>query len=72
MLLAILASRPTPAAPISRRRPFWSPLALSQDPLFEHSVILMVPSTEPPLLAGLIINSPAKRQVRDMFPQARG
>ena len=42
-----------------------------QDPLFEHSVILMVPSTEPPLLAGLIINTPAKQQVRDMFPEVR-
>jgi putative transcriptional regulator len=40
-----------------------------QDPLFQHSVILMVPSTEPPLLAGLIINSPAKERVRDLFPQ---
>ena len=34
-----------------------------QDPLFVHSVILMVPSTEPPLLAGLIINVPAKQRV---------
>src|SRR3984957_4845109 len=42
-----------------------------QDPLFQHSVILMVPSTEPPLLAGLIINSPAKERVRDLFPQVR-
>src|ERR1700731_1278773 len=42
-----------------------------QDPLFQHSVILMVPSTEPPLLAGLIINSPAKERVRDLFPQIR-
>ena len=42
-----------------------------QDPLFQHSVILMVPSTEPPLLAGLIINSPAKQRVRDLFPQVR-
>src|SRR5579862_45851 len=42
-----------------------------QDPLFVHSVILMVPSTEPPLLAGLIINTPAKQQVRDLFPQVR-
>ena len=39
------------------------------DPLFVHSVILMVPSTEPPLLAGLIINTPAKKLVRDMFPE---
>jgi putative AlgH/UPF0301 family transcriptional regulator len=43
-----------------------------QDPLFVHSVILMVPSTEPPLLAGLIINTPAKKRVQDMFPQVRG
>jgi putative transcriptional regulator len=42
-----------------------------QDPLFLHSVILMVPSTEPPLLAGLIINNPAKQRVRDLFPQGR-
>ena len=42
-----------------------------QDPLFQHSVVLMVPSTEPPLLAGVILNSPAKMRVRDMFPQAR-
>jgi putative transcriptional regulator len=43
-----------------------------QDPLFEHAVVLMVPSTEPPLLAGLIINTPAKKRVRDMFPQVGG
>jgi putative transcriptional regulator len=43
-----------------------------QDPLFVHSVILMVPSIEPPLLAGLIINTPAKKRVQDMFPQVRG
>jgi putative transcriptional regulator len=42
-----------------------------QDPLFQHAVILMVPSTEPPLLAGLIINNPAKVRVRDLFPQVR-
>jgi putative transcriptional regulator len=42
-----------------------------QDPRFQHAVILMIPSTEPPLLAGVIINSPAKLRVRDMFPQAR-
>ncbi len=42
-----------------------------QDPAFQHSVILMVPSTEPPLLAGLIINNPAKQRVRDLFPQGR-
>jgi putative transcriptional regulator len=42
-----------------------------QDPLFQHAVVLMIPSTEPPLLAGLIINLPVKVPVRAMFPQAR-
>src|SRR5208282_1023540 len=42
-----------------------------QDPFFQHAVILMVPTTEPPLLAGVIINNPAKQRVRDIFPQAR-
>lgn len=42
-----------------------------QDPLFQHAVVLMVPSTEPPLLAGVIINNPAKQKVQDVFPQAR-
>ncbi|MGH7925645.1 MAG: YqgE/AlgH family protein [Candidatus Binatus sp.] len=42
-----------------------------QDPFFLHSVVLMVPSTEPPLLAGVIINNPAKQRVQALFPQAR-
>ncbi len=42
-----------------------------RDPPFQHAVILMIPSTEPPLLAGVIINSPAEMRVRDMFTQAR-
>ena len=41
-----------------------------RDAPFQHAVILMIPSTEPPLLAGVIINSPDKVRVRDMFPQA--
>jgi putative transcriptional regulator len=42
-----------------------------QDPLFQRSVVLMIPSTEPPLLAGLIINTPVNVPVRAMFPHAR-
>jgi putative transcriptional regulator len=42
-----------------------------QDPFFQHSVVLMIPSTEPPLLAGVIINHPTKQLVHDLFPQAR-
>jgi putative transcriptional regulator len=42
-----------------------------QDPFFVHAVVLMVPSTQPPLLAGVIINNPARQLVREVFPQAR-
>ena len=42
-----------------------------QDPLFQRAVVLMIPSAEAPLFAGLIINSPAKVPVRAMFPKAR-
>jgi putative transcriptional regulator len=42
-----------------------------REPPFQHAVILMIPSAEPPLLAGVIINSPDKVRVRDIFPQAR-
>jgi putative transcriptional regulator len=42
-----------------------------QDPFFVHAVVLMVPSAEPPLLAGVIINNPARQLVREVFPQAR-
>jgi putative transcriptional regulator len=42
-----------------------------QDPFFVHAVVLIVPSTEPPLLAGVIINNPARQLVREVFPQAR-
>jgi putative transcriptional regulator len=42
-----------------------------KDPFFQHTVVLMVPSTEPPLLAGVIINNPGKKSVQDVFPQAR-
>jgi putative transcriptional regulator len=42
-----------------------------EDPNFARSVVLMVPSSEPPLLAGVIINNPGKQRIQDVFPQAR-
>ena len=69
MLLAILATPPDARSTDLSTPSFLVATRALEDPLFEHSVILMVPSTEPPLLAGLIINSPAKQQVRDIFPQ---
>ncbi len=38
-----------------------------QDPLFQQSVILMLPQTEFPLVAGLIINKPTTVPVRELF-----
>jgi putative transcriptional regulator len=40
------------------------------DPLFEQSVILMLPPQEPPLVAGLIINKRTAIAVRELFPHA--
>lgn len=40
------------------------------DPIFQQSVILMAPSTQPPLVAGIIINKPTTTLVRELFPQA--
>jgi putative transcriptional regulator len=38
------------------------------DPVFRHSVILMVPSTELPLVAGVIINEPTATPAHMVFP----
>lgn len=70
-LIAILASSQTAQTTDLTTPSFLVATRDLQDPLFQHSVILMVPSTEPPLLAGLIINSPAKERVRDLFPHIR-
>lgn len=39
------------------------------DPFFAHSVVLMLPSTELPLVVGLIINRPTRIPLRQLFPQ---
>jgi putative transcriptional regulator len=38
------------------------------DPVFRHSVILIVPSTEMPLVAGIIINEPTATLAHAVFP----
>ena len=40
------------------------------DPTFQRSVILMVPTTDPPALAGVIINEPSRTQAREIFPDS--
>lgn len=39
------------------------------DPLFQHSVVLMVPAHQPPLVVGIIINKPGRMTLRDVFPE---
>lgn len=40
------------------------------DPTFQRSVILLVPTTEPRFLAGVIINEPSRTQAREIFPDS--
>jgi putative transcriptional regulator len=42
------------------------------DPLFQESVVLMLPIKDGPLLVGLIVNKPSKIKVRDLFPDSPG
>ncbi len=41
------------------------------DPMFQHSVIMMLPEAQPPLVAGMIVNKPSTIQVKKIFPQSR-
>jgi len=38
------------------------------DPMFQESVVLMLPSTGTPLIIGLIVNKPTKMKLNDLFP----
>ena len=38
------------------------------DPVFRQSVIMMIPTIEPPLLAGVIINEPTGTAAHEVFP----
>ena len=40
------------------------------DPMFERSVILMLPSVEFPLVAGVILNKPSAVPIRNLFPKS--
>jgi putative transcriptional regulator len=41
------------------------------DPVFEHSVVLMLPPGQPPeLVVGLIVNKPTEVEVKRLFPKA--
>lgn len=40
------------------------------DPLFQQSVILMIPDTPPPLVVGLIVNKPTDKQLKELLPDS--
>ena len=40
------------------------------DPFFEHSVVLMVPTTGEPLIVGLIVNKPTRLPLVKIFPES--
>lgn len=41
-----------------------------QDPFFEHSVVMMLPTTKAPLIVGLIINKPTRVTLSKLFPDS--
>jgi len=40
------------------------------DPLFQQTVILMLPPSTPPIVAGIVINQPTKMTLRQLFGQS--
>ena len=40
------------------------------DPLFQESVILMLPHTPPPLVVGLIVNKPTNKRLSELLPDS--
>lgn len=40
------------------------------DPMFEHSVVLMLPSQDGPLIVGLIVNKPTRLSLLKIFPES--
>ncbi len=40
------------------------------DPFFEHSVVMMVPTTGEPLIVGLIVNKPTRLPLVKLFPES--
>ena len=70
MLTALIAaSMPLRAAFAAESKPYFL-VATQQiaEPIFGRSVIMMVPTFEPPLLAGIIINKPTGTSAQEVFP----
>jgi putative AlgH/UPF0301 family transcriptional regulator len=73
IILAVLvtgATRPSAEPPAANAKSFF--LVASRDmpdPVFQQSVILMLPSEEPPLVAGVIINKPTDVRLGNLIRQ---
>ncbi len=71
LLPVLIAARPV-REPESRRKTFFLVATPDMpDPMFAETVILMLPPTQPPLIAGLIVNKPTNVPVSKVFPDAR-
>jgi putative transcriptional regulator len=69
LLTALIAALPIRATCAAGAKPYFL-VATPQmgDPTFGESVIMMVPSIDAPLLAGVIINKPTKTSPQEVFP----
>jgi putative transcriptional regulator len=70
LVAATLARAAQPAQRSSTRPVFLVATPDLPDPLFAKSVILMLPPTASPLIAGLIVNKPTTIHVQALFPHA--
>ena len=69
LLLAPVAILPLARAFASDAKPYFLVAAPEmRDPIFRQSVIMMVPTIEAPLLAGVIINEPTGTSAQEVFP----
>lgn len=63
------ASMPTRALFAADAKPFFLVASPDmRDPIFRESVIMMVPTIQAPLLAGVIINEPTGTSAQEVFP----
>jgi putative transcriptional regulator len=71
LLVSALIAAPMPAriAGADDAKPYFLVASPDMgDPVFRDSVIMMVPTTDAPLVAGVIINEPTGTSARELFP----
>jgi putative transcriptional regulator len=71
--LALVAAAASPASETAKPAPsphFLVATRAMPDSMFAHSVILLIPSVEFPLVAGVILNKPSAVPIRNLFPDS--